>query len=258
MRGLMLHCGSKGITRPELATLPVPAPMGPRHYIRPFIEEVEEISYLLNENGITITSEAYGVKSKVIDGGPGEVPAQFFGLMGLSIPGIYNDDYELTIGLRGSYDQTLSRGMVVGSSVFVCDNLCFSGEIECHTKQTLNINSRIGELLASSVRQVPDLANRQHGRFDRYKQVEVGQHGVDSAIIDLVRQGSINASQVGKVIAEWDVPSHEEHAQHGYSVWRFHNAVTEAIKPSDSNRANVLNTMTRTLPLTHMCDRLAA
>ena len=32
------------------------------------------------------------------------------------------------VGARGSYDQSLSNGLVCGARVFVCDNLAFSGE----------------------------------------------------------------------------------------------------------------------------------
>ena len=125
-------------------------------------------------------------------------------------------------------------------------NICFSGEISILTKQTLNINGRIRELLASSVAQIPELAFKQDNRFNRYKEVDVGKHGVDSAIIDLVRVGTLNPSHVGKVIEEWDVPSHAEHAEYGHCVWRFHNAVTEAIKPANPERAHVVNAINRT------------
>nr|MBS0019438.1 hypothetical protein [Gammaproteobacteria bacterium] len=47
------------------------------------------------------------------------------------------------VGLRGSYDQTLPRGLAVGSRVFVCDNLAFSGEVTIKTKQTTFIGQRL-------------------------------------------------------------------------------------------------------------------
>ena len=143
MKGIMLHCGAEAMDRSELATLPVAEPMGKRHYIRPFIDEVNDITGLLSANGISISEESFGVKMKEA------MPTQFFGLMELDFSEVVNMDYALTIGLRGSYDQTLPRGMVVGSNVFVCDNLCFSGEVSMKTKQTLNINRRIHELLAT-------------------------------------------------------------------------------------------------------------
>lgn len=252
MKGMMLHCGAKAMDRTQLGMLPVPEPMGKRHYIRPFIDEVQDVTELLGEHGMRLKDESYGVKIK--DG----YPTQFFGLMELDFSELGDTDYALTIGLRGSYNQTLPRGLVVGSNVFVCDNLCFSGEVTMKTKQTININSRIRELLYDAVAQIPDLAYHQHSRFNRYKEVDVGKHGVDSAIIDLVRVGTLNPSQVGKVIEEWDVPKHPEHAQYGHSVWRFHNAVTEALKPADNDRPHVMTAMNRTLPLTEMCDKLAA
>jgi len=249
----MLHCGAEVISRDELGMLPIPPSKGSRHVIRPFIEDIELITNLLGRNGLSLKSEGYGVKHK--EG----VPAQFFGLMEVELEGDYlGRDYGLTIGLRGSYDQTLTRGMVVGSNIFVCDNLCFSGEIDIRTKQTTFIGQRIKTIMIDAVSRIPALAIRQDEKFTRYKEVDVGRDGVNDTIIEMVRDGTLNPSHVGKVLKEWDTPKHPEHAQYGHSVWRFHNAVTEAIKPTDQGRANVLNVMDRTIPLTLACDRLAA
>lgn len=246
MKGLMLHCGAEAIDRDTLGSLRLPQPKGNRHYIRPFIEDVDMIDDLLYDVGMPIKDEAFGVT--LDDEG---MPKQFFGLLEV---GSDKDDHGLMVGLRGSYDQTLSRGIAVGSRVFVCDNLCFSGEIEIKTKQTLDIDRRIGSLLRDAIEDVPSLVQRQDNRFEQYRLTRIGQTVGNSILTDMVRTGVLNASQIGRALTEWDKPSHDEHAEDGWSLWRLHNAVTEALKPTNGANNALRRNWDRTIKLTEMLD----
>lgn len=250
---LCLHAGAHHVSRDQLAQLPIPAARGSRHVVRPFIDDVELVTEYLGNVGLIVKEEAFGVKT--IDG----VPAQFFGALEVApkvLTGEYigKDDYALTIGLRGSYDQSLPRGLAVGSRVFVCDNLAFSGEVNVHTRQTTFIGDRLPRLLQAAVHQVPALAEHQARRFDAYRDKQLKPRVGDAALIELVRRQVINPSQLGKAIQEWDEPSHKEHAEQGHSVWRLHNAVTEAIKPANPERAHILPAWDRTVKLTQFLD----
>ena len=46
------------------------------------------------------------------------------------------EDYAYVLGLRNSHDKRFPAGLAVGASVFVCDNLSFSGEIKIGRKHT--------------------------------------------------------------------------------------------------------------------------
>jgi hypothetical protein len=247
MNGLMLHCGAKAINKAELATLPLAAPMGPRHAIRPFAEDVEIVTDRLTALGLPIAQEAYGV-TKDADG----TPKQFFGLIEVED----GDDrgHGVMVGLRGSYDQTLPRGLAIGSRVFVCDNLAFSGQVTFKTKQTLDIDARIRAMLETAVNQVPAMSAAQDKRFESYRHIEVGQTVGNSMLTDLVRKGVINASQIGVALQEWDSPRHAEHAEDGWSLWRLHNAVTESLKPSNADTNAVQRNWGRTIGLTEYLD----
>lgn len=254
MKGLMLHCGSESIEREALAQVtPVNGALGSRHNPVPYIDYVDMVSESLQSSGYAINDELYGVNK---EGG------QFFGLMEIiptrTLEGDYisKDDYGLMVGLRGSYDQSLARGLAIGSRVFVCDNLAFSGEVNVATRQTLNINDRLPGLVNGAVGQLLDLSHTQEQRFDAYKNMELKPRWGDAAIVECVRRGVVNPSQVGKVVDEWDAPTHDEHAEYGHSLWRFHNAITEAIKPANG-RANVLNNQSRTVKLTGFLDEVA-
>jgi hypothetical protein len=244
---MILHCGAKAITRTELGLLPTPEPMGPRHVVRPFIDDVEMVSDEMKAIGLSITREAFGV-TKDAEG----MPTRFFGLMELD--GAGDDGFSLMVGLRGSYDQRLPRGLAVGSRVFVCDNLAFGGQIEMHTKQTTNISKRIPVLIRDAVAQIPGAAEEQNARFGAYRAHQVAKRVGDAMLIEMVRRGILMPSHLGRALAEWDKPCHDEHAEDGYSLWRLHNAVTEALKPANPERGNVPAVWERTLKMTGMLD----
>lgn len=251
MNGLMLHCGAHSIARPQLAALPVPGALGPRHVVRPFIEDVELVERELAVWGVGVNDEAFGVTH---DGN------RFFGVLECKpLEGDYipKGDYSLLVGLRGSYDQSMARGLAVGSRVFVCDNLAFSGEVSVLTRQTTNVAERLPGMLREAVGRIPAMAQHQKARFEQYRLTKLSQRQGDAAMIELVRQQIVNPSQVGRLVREWDEPSHPEHAEDGYSVWRLFNAVTEAIKPANKDRLAIPSVWERTIPLTNFLDGVA-
>lgn len=245
---LMLHAGAQAITREALGQLPLPVPLGPRHNPLPFSEDVELVTKELACHGLHVEDESYGVLyTKEGD------PARYFGVLELAHERL---DHALVVGLRGSYDQSISRGLAVGSRVFVCDNLAFSGEVTFQTKQTTNITDRLPRMIATAAQKVPMLAELQNIRFDKYRMTEMKARWGDAAMIELMRRGVLNANSVQRAIAEWDEPSHDEHAEDGYSVWRLHNAVTEAIKAKDPEKPNILPVWDRTIVLTKFLDEV--
>lgn len=251
---LMLHCGAEAIDRDNLNTVLPERALGARHYPLPYGEYVDQVQESIEHHGYRIQEEQYGV---LRDGG------QFFGLMEIQpIPTgaqqiIAANEYGLMVGLRGSYDQSLPRGLAIGSRVFVCDNLAFSGEVNFHTKQTTNIRRRLPRLIGGAVNQLVDMSHIQDNRFAKYKEVEMQPRWGDAAIVECVRRKVINPSQVGKVIEEWDTPTHEEHLTDGRrTLWTFHNAVTEAIKPAKDRPAVLLN-QPRTIRMTQFLDEVA-
>lgn len=258
---LFLHCGAESIDRHQLALVPTPPPMGPRHQPYPYIDFVDRVADGLQTIGLGVVEERYGLMK---DG------SRFFGLMEcrpihaamMQTAQGRERDYALMVGLRGSHDQSLARGLVAGSRVFVCDNLCFSGEVQISTKQTTHIERRLPGLILDAVRGLDGIFQVQDARFAQYRAFQVKPRIGDAIITELVRREVINPSHVGRLIREWDHPSHEEHAENGWSLWRMHNACTEALKvPLDDDgmpaRAAAPMAMERTIGLTKLLDEVS-
>ncbi|MCP5006404.1 MAG: DUF945 domain-containing protein [Planctomycetes bacterium] len=251
---LMLHCGAEQIDRDSELMTRVPHSQGLRHAPIPhqtFVKQVEDIA---THAGLVIRNEAFGALK---DG------SRFFGLMevGSKQSLLSTEDYTTVIGMRGSHDRSISAGLVAGSGVFVCDNLCFSGEVKIATKQTTHLLDRLPTLVYDAIGKVVELAELQADRFKYYKGAHLTNHQADAAITGLVRIGAINPSQVGQVIEEYDEPSYEEFAQEK-NVWRLHNAVTEIYKPSTNKDGEAGRTQMQVLPqrsiqLTRACDMLS-
>jgi hypothetical protein len=132
------------------------------------------------------------------------------------------------VGLRNSHDKSYPAGLVVGSRVFVCDNLAFSGEISVARKHTTNI---LRDLQGLTCRAVGFLAERwmdQEKRIDGYKGYEVDDARAHDLIVRAIDARVISTTQLPKVIHEWREPRHPEFGEG--NAWLLFNSFTEVLK----------------------------
>ena len=251
---LLMHCGATPKTRDEIALIPTPAPMGPRHNPIPYIDFVEGVSNALEVAGIKLVDESFGAAKS------GD---RFFGLMEVApIHGEAPTDFSFQVGLRASHDQSVSRGLVAGERTFVCDNLCFSGSVKVMTKQTTNIERRMTGMILNAVEKLPGVFEVITERNEAYRDFKLKHRWGDAALVEMIRRGALLPTQLGRAMKEWDTPSHEEHIEGGRSVWTLKNAVTEAIKaPVDpetglTTRAGAPVAMERTVAMTQFLDEV--
>ena len=211
-------------THKQLNQLKTPAPMGARHAPFGFGEYVTVIKEALDKVNISVTAEEFAIRNSAM---------QMFGVMEIDIKGKEGTGFARVLGLRGSHDQSIPRGLALGSSVFVCSNLCFSGNLlTMQTKQTTNIAERLPMLIQEAIHVIPEMADRQEARYDAYRNKSLTAQEGDTALVSMYRQGGLGVSNLTRAIAEWHEPSHLEHAEQGYSAWRLLNACTESLKPS--------------------------
>ena len=225
------------ITRPELDLLPVPEALGRFHQPYGFGTYVDDIHESLDLLGLEVRNEEYETTHD---------NNRLFGALEVGLKEgelITADEWRVLVGLRGSHDQSIQRGLVIGSQVLVCSNLCFSGNIaNINTKQTTNIGSRLPGLIRNAVDHIPELAHLEEQRFNAYKELELRPRHGDAALVELHRRGAFTNAQLARAISEWDEPTYEEHTHadagdNTRSGWRLFNAATEALKPQ-SERGN--------------------
>ena len=129
MNGLMLHCGGQLKSREEVFAIPTP-PATSTYVPLPYESFLTRIEKQLAVEGMVIKEEYLALSNN---------GQRFFGLLGLEMPNHSHRDYRCVLGLRNSYDKSVSSGVCVGASVFVCDNLSFNGEVTFTRKNTANL-----------------------------------------------------------------------------------------------------------------------
>ena len=192
---LIYNPGNESLfSRDQINAMPVPAALGPRHNPYPFGSYLNDIEESLDINGLEIVRQEYAIDQE---------GNSLFGLMEVApLEGelISAKDWSLLVGVRGSHNQRISRCITLGSRVMACSHLCFHGDLGTfHTKQTLNIASRMPALIRGAVERIPQLAHQQEKRFDTYKEHEFNnsRHG-DAALIEIVRRGGLTGAQLSK------------------------------------------------------------
>ena len=78
-------------------------------------------------------------------------------------------DYAWIVGIRNSHDKRYPAGLVAGSCVFVCDNLCFSGEVRISRKHTRFAARDLRHLTSRAVGQLGDRFHKLDERIGAYR-----------------------------------------------------------------------------------------
>ena len=208
------------IERSQMDYLKEPESMGRFHKPYPFGEYLGDIHAALRRHEIVVTDEEYVIQKD---------EQRMFGMMVVESPA---KDWQLTLGVRGSHDQSIPRGIALGTNVMVCSNLCFSGELFTgKAKQTINNSERILHLIDEGVSSIKPAYAIQEHQFDMLQSIEMTEQQVSDTIIQAFRRGALSGAQVGAAVKEYDKPSYAEHG-HGTNTWKLFNAFTQAIKPN--------------------------
>ncbi len=216
---LMLHAGGWSAGIQDLASVPLPQPT--ESYVPvPYSRLIEEVKLQMPRFGLAVSREEYGLARE---------GRQMFGVLSCR-NGRPDLDYCLAIGLRSSYDRTLSVGLVAGSRVFCCDNLAFSGEVQAARKHTVNVLRDLPDMVYRMLTQISTQRSRIDSEIEAMKRCALTTGEADHLIVDAIRRRVIKSIRVAEVLREWDAPQHPEFQ--GRTAWSLFNAFTEALKSS--------------------------
>jgi hypothetical protein len=215
---LILHCGAQAVERPALQLVHTPSPTATWSPI-PHHRLVEQVESALTASHLTVVGQAHALSH----GGD-----RYFGLLQVQ-NGSESPDYSWVLGLRNSHDKRFPAGLVVGLSVFVCDNLSFSGEVSLSRKHTSNISRDLPFLTERAVGQLTERWHSQDVRIQRYRDKALTDTAAHDLMIRAVDVGVCPVSTLPKVIHEWRKPTQD--AFRPRNVWSLFNAFTgDALK----------------------------
>lgn len=214
---LIVHRGGWEATKAGLAAVPVPEPTESYHPV-PYGRLVEEVELHVPRFGLTVQSATFALA---------RTGGQMFGVLTCT-NGKPVEDHALAIGIRNSYDRSLSVGLVAGTRVFCCDNLAFSGEVKMSRKHTVNVFRDLPDLIYRMLSQVSSMRERIDQEITDMKNAGLDRQTAHHLMVEAVRAGVVPASWIPKVLRAWDEPAHEEFRLR--TAWSLFNAFTEVQK----------------------------
>lgn len=171
---------------------------------------------------------------------------RYFGLFQVSDSRRSDTEYTTIVGLRNSHDKGFAAGLCFGQQVFVCDNLCFSGEEVFARKHTANILHDIPQIIYSTVNSLGDKWALQDQRIEAYKNHSLTDEQAHDTIIRAYRKGAVPTTRLSSVVDQWYNPNHDDFAPR--NLWSLHNAFTESLK------GNLIALPKRTQALNYVFD----
>lgn len=236
---LILHCGAAEVPRKALAAVPTPKATETWRPI-PHEEYVRQVEWELPRYGLNIVHEAHALTH---DG------SRYFGLVQVQ-NGCNSPDYSWVLGLRNSHDKTITAGLVAGSSIFVCDNLSFSGEVCISRKHTSYILEDLPGLIGNALGRLLLMFKSQDQRVERYRATRLNDADAHDLTIKALDSGVVCASKIPELLHEWREPRYREFEPR--TVWSYFNATTEVLK-------GALHLLPkRSQALYRLCDQFAA
>lgn len=214
---LLLQHGSSAVSRGELAVTPTPSPTKTWRPI-PHMRLLRLVEKALRDCGLAVAGQSHGLTH---EGG------RYFGLLEITAA-TGDSDYRQVAGVRNSHDMRFSAGVVAGTQVLVCDNLCFSGEIQIARKHTPRILEDLPRLAYEAVGGLSRYWNEQDKRIEAYREKDLDDRDAHDLVVRAVDNGVMANSYVPKVLREWRNPRHREFEDR--NVWSLHNAFTEVFK----------------------------
>jgi hypothetical protein len=143
-------------------------------------------------------------------------------------------EHAVAVGGRNSYDRSIAAGLAIGANVFVCDNLCFSGDdfavLRRHT-------SNVWRDLAELVKKAAATAETRHARLGAelhlLKEVGISDDRAYELFGLALGHEVVAPTQINAALRDWKEPRHPEFADR--NLWSWYNAVNEALKTSTAD-----------------------
>lgn len=240
----------------------VPTPLATKSYQPvPNKELLELLPNIAQKSGLTLVNPQFGLA---------RMGQRLFGMY--EVEGQSHFGYmKLMLGVRNSYDKSMSVGVCFGSNCIVCDNMAFTG-YACEEngikglafhKHTVNVEEGLVTRLNNALVQFSEFKNFQEKFYSRLGDIDLKQDRAYAAIVRASKFGAINKTDIQDVADEWDrqgtVPTNMVEAQNWHSQFRNRNAMnlfqafTEIHK--DIQGRNLVDANKRSIQLTSFFHR---
>jgi hypothetical protein len=138
------------------------------------------------------------------------------------------------VGIRSSHDKSMSIGFCSGATVFVCDNMAFTGEVTYMRKHTKNVFDDLKEKLVTTIYNSKDKLINIQLDAEKLQKTEITNDDAYGFIGVALGHKTLLARQAQMAIKHWNNPPYQEFSPH--DAWSLYNASTEALKTTQPNK----------------------
>ena len=223
---LMNHCGGI-VNRDFLNTLDDPTSKGKNHLPVRFDNLVDKLEMGCNFFGRKWNPETL----QIALAGDNQ---RLFGIVQLEGEEVIPGEVGMAMGFRASTDMSVSLRTTAGGRVFVCDNLCFSGQEQILSKKsTKNLNLTASIIGGLETFFGKDLAIK--GLIENARSTIISERDVKALLWDtmhdkLVPQKYFGAAHEFYFNGEYKDVKAPECVQYKGTLWGLHNAFTRVLK----------------------------
>ena len=220
MQGLMMHSGGRVVSFEELANLPAPESKGRFHRPIPHAEFIGAVRNGLADLGyksIAPGEESYGLSS---DGG------KIFGVIKLGES--LSPGSAVTLGVRGSTDESIAMQGIAGVSVFVCDNMAFSGS-EFLFSRKYTLHARLDFVVRRGLERFVTEKEALADTIGKMARVSLGEKDAESVFARMIKANVLPDRYLTSALRLYfDHPA--DFTDIDSSLWGIHNAGTRALR----------------------------
>jgi len=201
-------------SRAQLRAISVP-PTTSTYQPVPHEEYVDIVVSRLPAFGLNVTGENFTLAKE---------GRQLFGVLDCK-NGTNHGDWGPAIGLRSSYDKSLSAGLCAGTRVYVCSNLAFHAEVIAHRKHTTYIYDDLPQVIDGMLERLIVLQKQVAEEVDGMKTTSLTDEKAHDFMVEAVRAKVIPVKSILKnLVDEWHTPSYKEFQPR--TSWSLLNAYT--------------------------------
>ncbi len=217
MEEMVLHRGGQLVAKQELDLIAIPeetdsyVPVSHYHLADKILTVSQD---LLTD--FTLVGESYAIARQ---------GQQLFALLQFKRE---HSEIGLSVAFRNSYDRSMSVGLAIGASVFICDNLALHGEIAVMKKHTKGVWNTLEDIAITTLYKAQHNFEKVVTDAQRLKGIPIDNREAFQLMGLLYGRDIVSPRQLPVIRDEWLKPSHEEFK--GRNKWNFFNAVTEALK----------------------------
>jgi len=251
---LMIDTPNSGIVTLDEA-FAVPVPEQTRTYVpvsnKDLLEMLQRVAI---SKGLQLGTPQLGLSHK---------GQRMFGSMEITNQDHFDEQVRLMLGVRNSYNKTMSIGVCFGSKVFVCSNMCFTGYTseneeavgQVHHRHQAEVWAELEEQLTEAMDKFEVFRSYQNDFYSQLQNIKLRDVQVHDLIVRSVRAEAITAKDCMTIADEWAFQARgaqneaEEDRWHKEFVprnaWSLFNAFTEVHKgfqkknPIDANLRSI-------------------